>query len=149
MRSKRIFGLLTATLTLFAVCCLTGSVYADKPMTADDFISECICNNCLSEITVEEARKILGEGDCLFIDCRTEKEFKRGSIPNSVLIQRGLIEFKVAKQAPDKNTKIIIYCKSGKRSALTTCTLTKMGYSNVLSMTGGWKAWIDAGYPVN
>ena len=137
----------TLILTVFVVSCFIGSVYAIKAKTADDFIVECGDN--IKEISLEDSKKLLEEGDGLFLDCRTEKEYKRGSVPNSVLIQRGLLEFKIGKQAPDKDTKIVIYCKSGKRSALSACTLTKMGYTNISSMTGGWLAWVEAGYPVN
>jgi len=149
MRNKKLFTLLTITLTIFTFSFFAGSLRADtkKPMTADDFISE--CGDLITEINVAEGKKLLENGDCLFLDCRTEKEFKRGSVPNSINVQRGLLEFKIGKQAPEKETKIIIYCKSGKRSALSTCTLTKMGYTNILSMAGGWKAWVEAGYPVN
>ena len=149
MRNRKLFTLLTITLTIFTFCFFTGSLSANikKAMTADDFIAECGDN--IKEINVEEGRKLLGEGDYLFVDCRTEKEFKKGSVPNSVNIQRGLLEFSIGKQAPEKDTPIVVYCKSGKRSALSTCTLTKMGYTNILSMAGGWEAWVEAGYPVN
>jgi rhodanese-related sulfurtransferase len=149
MKNKKLFTLLTVTLTIFTFSCFVIPACADtkKPMTADDFISECGDN--IKEISVDQGKKLLEEGNGLFLDCRTEKEYKRGSVPNSINIQRGLLEFKIEKQAPEKDTRIIIYCKSGKRSALSACTLTRMGYTNILSMNGGWDAWVEAGYPVN
>jgi len=79
---------------------------------------------------------------------RTAKEFKKGHLPKAVNIPRGLLEFKVTKKIPNKNTAIICYCISGDRSCLSTCTLVKMGYTNVESMAGGWKAWLKADYPI-
>ena len=144
---RKFFRKLTVILIVLIGVCFMGSAYAVKQMTADDFIAD--CGNHIKGINLEEAKKYHEVGEYVFLDCRTEKEFKRGSIPNAILVQRGLLEFKVAKKIPDKNAKIIVYCKSGKRSSLSVCTLTKMGYKNVLSMSGGWKAWVKAGYPIS
>jgi len=147
MRDKKNFTPLMTTLAVLILTCFTVPVYADSAMTPDDFINE--CGQKTKKISAEEGKKLFEEAAALFLDCRTEKEFKRGSIPNATLLQRGLIEFKIGKQVPDKNTTVVVYCKSGKRSALSTCTLTKMGYTNILSLSGGWEAWVGAGYPVN
>ncbi|MBW1801631.1 MAG: rhodanese-like domain-containing protein [Deltaproteobacteria bacterium] len=143
---RKFFSKLTIIVAVLIGVCFMGSAYAVKQMTADDFITD--CGNHIKGISLGEAKKYHEMSEYVFLDVRTEKEFKRGSIPNAILVQRGLLEFKVAKKIPDKNAKIIVYCKSGKRSHLSACTLTKMGYKNVVSMSGGWKAWVKAGYPV-
>ncbi len=122
-------------------------VQAKKIMGSKDFVAE--CKPIIKEITISDARTCYDSKEWKFLDVRTAKEFKRGNIPDSVHLQRGLLEFKVEKKFPDKSAKIIVYCKSGSRSTLSVCTLTKMGYSNVVSLTGGWKGWVKEGYPVN
>ena len=143
---KRVLRKLTLIVAALIGVCFMGSAYAVKVMTADDFIAE--CGNQIKGVSLEEAKKYHEVSDVVFLDVRTEKEFKRGSIPNAIHVQRGLLEFQITKKIPDKNAKIIVYCKSGKRSHLSACTLTRMGYKNVQSMSGGWKAWVKAGYPV-
>ncbi|HUU41750.1 MAG TPA: rhodanese-like domain-containing protein, partial [Desulfatiglandales bacterium] len=62
-------------------------------------------------------------------------------------IARGLLEFQIDKKVPDKDAKIIVYCKSGGRGGLAAYTLCRMGYRNVSNMAGGWMAWKKARYP--
>ena len=78
----------------------------------------------------------------LIVDVRTFKEFKKGHIPNSVLIQRGIIEKMLPKRyfKPEDGKKIVVYCHSGKRSAMVTEQLMKMGY-DVYNLEGGYKSW--------
>jgi len=119
---------------------------AAKEMTAKDFVD--IAKKSIHEISVSDAKVLLEKGGHIFLDCREPKEFKMGHVPGAINIPRGLVEFKVGKQVPDKNAKIITYCKFGGRGCLTCCTLCKMGYHNVVNMAGGWVAWEKAGYPV-
>jgi rhodanese-related sulfurtransferase len=102
----------------------------------------------ITEITVADAKGLLDQGGYLFIDVREPNETAMGTIPGAVAIPRGLLEFRIAGEAPDKNGKIVVYCKSGGRSALATQTLGKMGYTAAVSMNGGWGAWEEAGYPI-
>ena len=119
---------------------------ATKTMTGKDFVAECKPN--IKSITVSEARTLHDSGDWVFLDVRTEKEFKKGAIPNALHIQRGVLEFKVEKKLPDKTAKIVVYCKSGSRATLCSCALKRMGYINVVCMDGGWKGWVKEGHPV-
>ena len=114
-------------------------------MMAKDFVKDAKMN--IKEISVDEAKKELDAGKAIFLDVRTAKEYKKGHIPKAVFMQRGVLEFKVAKKLPDKNAKVIVYCKVGGRGTLATDTLKKMGYTDVVNMAGGWKAWAKAGYP--
>jgi rhodanese-related sulfurtransferase len=62
---------------------------------------------------------------------------------------RGIIERDIVQTFPDKATELILYCGGGYRSALAAANLQKMGYTNVWSMAGGWKAWKQAGAPTS
>jgi len=136
------------SLVVFFVLLFTLSVSASclADMTAKDFVKE--AKKTIKEISVADAKAAIDSNKALVLDCRTAKEFKKGHLPKAINLQRGLLEFKVNKKLPDKTAQVIVYCKSGGRSCLSTCTLVKMGYSNVVSMAGGWKAWVKAGYPV-
>ncbi|MBW2630724.1 MAG: rhodanese-like domain-containing protein [Deltaproteobacteria bacterium] len=138
-KSLTIFFVLLFTLSLSAAC-LAG-------MTDKDFVKE--AKKTVTEISVADAKAAMDSGKVdVVLDCRTAKEFKKGHLPKAINLQRGLLEFKATKKIPNKNASIICYCKSGGRSCLSTCTLGKMGYTNVKSMDGGWKAWLKAGYPI-
>lgn len=144
MKKHRLFVLV---LTLIATLALTAPMAAAKDMTAKDMVAEAKEGIC--EVSVSEAKALLDNGGYIFLDCREPKEFKMGHVPGAVNIPRGLLEFKIGKQVPDKNAKIVMYCKSGGRGCLATCTLCRMGYQNVKNMAGGWLAWEKAGYPVD
>jgi len=132
---------------LFACAFAFGTPMAvAKDMTAKDFIEQAKKNVC--EASVSEAKEMLDKGGWIFLDCREPKEYKMGHIPGAINIPRGLIEFSVNKKIPDKNAKIVVYCKVGGRGCLTACTLCRMGYKHVKNLCGGWKAWEKAEYPV-
>ncbi|MBW1704359.1 MAG: hypothetical protein JRJ86_04250 [Deltaproteobacteria bacterium] len=115
-------------------------------MTKKDLVKE--AKSKITEIAPAEAKAQLGKGGAVFLDCREPSEYKAGHIPGAMNIPRGLLEFKIAKKIPDKNTKILLYCKSGGRASLSCCSIIRMGYKNVVSIGGGWKAWEKAKYPV-
>lgn len=143
MKKRSLFVSLLALIFALGLA-VPQAIAAD--MTAKDIVQEAKKNVC--EISVSEAKKCLDEGGWVFLDCREPKEFKMGHVPGAVNIPRGLMEFKVTKKIPDKNAKIVVYCKVGGRGCLSTCTLCRMGYKNVKNMAGGWKAWLKAEYPV-
>jgi rhodanese-related sulfurtransferase len=132
--------------SLVAALTLSAPMAMAKDMTAKELVGEAKKNIC--EVSASEAKAFLDKGGYVFLDCRTKKEFKMGHVPGAINIPRGLLEFKIAKKVPDKNAKIVMYCKSGGRGCLSTCTLCRMGYKNVVNMDGGWKAWEKAGYPI-
>lgn len=147
MKKRFLGGLTVIAAVLMGVCFMASAYAAEKAMTVDDFIAE--CGDRIKSISLEEAKKIHEKSESIFLDVRTEKETKAGAIPNALLVDRGLLEFQIAEKIPDKNAKIVVYCKTGKRSGLSACTLNKMGYKNVLNMTGGWEAWVKAGFPAS
>jgi len=133
-------------LALVSTLALTAPVAVAKDMTAKELVTEAKKNIC--EVSISDAKALLDKGEYIFLDCREPKEFKMGHVPGAMNIPRGLLEFKITKKIPDKNAKIAMYCKSGGRGCLATCTLCRMGYKNVKNMAGGWKAWEKAGYPI-
>ena len=81
----------------------------------------------------------------ILVDVREGEEFAKNHATNALHLSKGMIELKIEHQIPDPATPIICYCGGGNRSALVADSLQKMGYENVLSMTGGFKSWKDAG----
>jgi|AZIC01.1.fsa_nt_gi rhodanese-related sulfurtransferase len=96
----------------------------------------------ISEITIDQANSML-LNDSIALDVRELLEFETGHIPNARHISRGMLEFMITNHPDfqDKNTSIVVYCKSGGRSALATATLAQLGFTNVHSMMGGFDAW--------
>jgi rhodanese-related sulfurtransferase len=134
---------------LLAVLLLAGAALGcatSSEMTPKDFVAE--ANAKIVSISVDEAKAMLDKGGIIFLDCREPKEYESGHIPGAINIPRGLIEFQISDKIPDKNAEIVVYCKSGGRSSLSTFSLVKMCYKNVKSMAGGWQAWTKAGFPV-
>ena len=100
------------------------------------------------EVTVEETRKRLENGKARLIDVREDSEWEAGHALGAQHIGKGVIERDIEQKVPDKKSELILYCGGGFRSALSADNLQKMGYTNVLSMSGGWRAWQAAGAPV-
>jgi rhodanese-related sulfurtransferase len=98
------------------------------------------------EVSPTEAHQQQRAG-ALLVDVREADEFARGHAEGSVHLSRGVLELKIEQVAPDAQTPIVCYCGGGKRSALAAESLARMGYSNVASLEGGFKAWRDADLP--
>ncbi len=77
-----------------------------------------------------------------------DSEWARGHLPGAVHLSKGVIERDIEQAFPDRATPLVLYCGGGFRSALAADSLQKMGYTNVLSMDGGWRGWNEAGYPI-
>jgi rhodanese-related sulfurtransferase len=80
------------------------------------------------------------------VDVREESEFARGHLPGAQHIGKGIIERDIETLIPDTDADIVLYCGGGYRSALAADALQRMGYTNVTSMDGGWRAWNEAGF---
>lgn len=108
----------------------------------------------IKEISVSDFKTMYdGEDYFVLIDVRTMKEYDAGYIPGAAHISRGKLEFDIAKEEvwdemglyiPEKADPIILNCRTGGRSALAAKALMEMGYENVMSLAGGWKAWNEA-----
>ncbi|MCR4294114.1 MAG: rhodanese-like domain-containing protein [Elusimicrobia bacterium] len=83
----------------------------------------------------------------LLVDTREDNEWDKGRIAGAIHLGKGVIERDVEATIPDKNAEIILYCGGGFRSALSADNLQRMGYTNVISMDGGWRSWTEAGGP--
>lgn len=101
----------------------------------------------IREVTVAEALERAANGAAL-IDVREDNEWDAGHARGALHIGRGVIERDIVRTVPDKGSELILYCGGGYRSALAADSLQRMGYTNVFSMAGGWKAWKDAEAPV-
>lgn len=101
----------------------------------------------IQEIEVAQTLERISHGAAL-IDVREDNEWFQHA-EGAVHIGRGVIERDIVSQFPDKETELILYCGGGYRSALAADMLQKMGYTNVYSMAGGWKAWKEAGAPTD
>ena len=100
------------------------------------------------EADVHEVKKRLDAGEKLIlVDVREESEWARGYLPGAIHLGKGIIERDIEQSAPDHAAPLVLYCGGGFRSALAADNLQKMGYTNVISMDGGWRGWTDAGYP--
>jgi rhodanese-related sulfurtransferase len=105
--------------------------------------------NRIKEVTVEETReRMAANNGAWLIDVREDNEWEAAHAAGAEHLGKGIIERDIEAVVPDKSTELILYCGGGYRSALAADVLQQMGYTNVFSMAGGWKAWKDSGAPV-
>jgi rhodanese-related sulfurtransferase len=98
------------------------------------------------EVTVAETQERTQQNaNAKLIDVREDNEWEAGHAAGAIHLGKGIIERDIETTIPDKATELILYCGGGYRSALAADALQKMGYTNVFSMAGGWKAWKEAG----
>lgn len=84
----------------------------------------------------------------VLIDTREDNEWTAGHAAGAVHLSKGIIERDIEQRIPDKDATLVLYCGGGFRSALAGDALQKMGYRQVISLDGGWRAWVGAGLPV-
>jgi rhodanese-related sulfurtransferase len=102
----------------------------------------------VKETNVPDVKRRMDAGEkFLLIDVREESEWARGHLPGAIHMGRGILERDIEQRVPETATKLVLYCGGGFRSALSANNLQKMGYTNVESMDGGWRGWLEAGYP--
>ncbi|MCX8073018.1 MAG: rhodanese-like domain-containing protein [Candidatus Binatia bacterium] len=102
----------------------------------------------IKEVSIDEVKDMLARGEpVLLLDVREESEWQRGHLPGAKHLCKGVLERDIESLCPDVHTPIVLYCGGGYRSALAAENLQRMGYTRVASMWGGWRAWVDAGYP--
>lgn len=99
------------------------------------------------EVSPADARQQTEEGDAVLIDVREEDDWREDHAKGAKHLSRGVIELEIEEQVPDLKTPIVCYCGGGSRSALVAESLQKMGYENVRSLAGGFRAWKEAGLP--
>jgi rhodanese-related sulfurtransferase len=101
----------------------------------------------ITEISPTDARRQTERDEALLIDVREENDWHEGRAKGAKHLSRGVIELEIEEHVPDLKTPIICYCGGGSRSALVAESLQKMGYENVRSLAGGFRAWKEAGLP--
>ena len=101
------------------------------------------------ECTVGDVKARLDRGERFhFVDVREDDEFAQDHAAGAVHLGKGVIERDIETAIPNRQEPIELYCGGGYRSVLAADSLREMGYTNVISMDGGIKAWRDAGYPI-
>jgi len=101
------------------------------------------------EVDVHHVKWMLDNGeDFDLIDVREESEFAAGHLPRAIHLGKGVIERDIETKVPDLGRQLVLYCGGGYRSALAADAIQKMGYTNVISMDGGFRGWREAGYPL-
>lgn len=99
----------------------------------------------IKEIDVTELKQMQKSGqDFTLIDVRDHPEVANGMIPGAKHLTRGMLEVNIDQITTDKDKPIVLYCGGGTRSALAAANLKKMGFKNVISVAGGWKAWKES-----
>ena len=101
------------------------------------------------EIGIDEYKQKLANGEnFLTVDTREESEWTAGHAEGAIHLGKGVIERDIESKIPDKGAQLILYCGGGYRSALAADAIQKMGYTNVISLDGGWRAYQAANLPV-
>ena len=107
-----------------------------------------LLNAAKSEIREVEASEVAQQlSHFTVLDVREPDEYEQGAVPNAVHVPRGQLEFAIEGRLPDKTQPIAVYCAGGVRSAFATKTLQDLGYTDVVSVIGGFNKWKDDGYP--
>jgi rhodanese-related sulfurtransferase len=100
-----------------------------------------------TDVPTVHARLERGD-DFYLVDVREESEWAKGHLPGARHLGRGIIERDIEAAIPDLDAEIVLYCGGGFRSVLSADTLGQMGYTNVISMDGGFRAWKEAGHEI-
>jgi rhodanese-related sulfurtransferase len=103
----------------------------------------------IKEVNIDQYREMVSSGDPhLLIDVREESEWNAGHAAAAIHLGKGIIERDIESKVPEKDTKLVLYCGGGFRSALAGDALRQMGYLDVISLDGGWRAYQASGLPV-
>ncbi|HEX4168591.1 MAG TPA: rhodanese-like domain-containing protein [Bryobacteraceae bacterium] len=101
------------------------------------------------EVDIEGYKRLVANHEAgQLVDVREDNEWEAAHAAGAIHLSRGIIERDIEVTFPDKNTKLVLYCGGGFRSALAADNLQRMGYTNVLSLDGGWRAIEVSGLPL-
>ena len=105
-----------------------------------------LLNDAKAQIREVEPADVLDQvGSSIFLDVREPDEYEQGAIPGAVHIPRGHLEFQVEGRLLNKDEPVVVYCAGGARSAFAAKTLQEIGFTNVVSVIGGFNRWKDEG----
>jgi adenylyltransferase/sulfurtransferase len=113
-------------------------------ITSDRLIAQ--AKQGIKEIDVHQLKQRIDDGDVVVIDIREFDEYAQGTIRGSHYIPRGFLELRIENLVPGRDMPIALYCAGGVRSVLGARSLQEMGYTNVVSVAGGFGSWKNAGY---
>src|SRR5450631_832631 len=103
----------------------------------------------VKETNVDKVKRKLDSGETfVLVDVREESEFAKDHLPGAIHLGKGVIERDIEQRVPETDTKLVLYCGGGFRSALAADNLQKMGYTNVISMDGGIRVWREKKLPL-
>src|SRR5881394_350896 len=103
----------------------------------------------VKQTDIEGYKKMLAAGGKpVLIDVREDNEWAAGHAAGATHLGKGIIERDIEARVSDKETKLVLYCGGGFRSALAADALQQMGYTDVISLDGGWRAYEQSGLPV-
>ena len=139
MVAMRIYGRFLIVLIAFASVNLFGDVKSKQEISSE-------AKSKAPHISSQQlAGYLSGEEDFVLLDIRTETEYEAGHIQGAEWFPRGKLEYYIQELIKDPNSRIVLYCRTGGRSALATLTLKDMGYTNVFDLDGGFKEWVAEG----
>jgi len=101
----------------------------------------------ITEIDTNEAASRVATGGVIVLDVREPDEYEQGALPDALHIPRGHLEAQIEGRIVEKTAPVLVYCAGGVRSAFATKTLHELGYTNVVSVAGGFQKWKDEGRP--
>ena len=100
----------------------------------------------IQEIDIDAYKKMVAAQEPhVLVDTREDSEWAAGHVAGAIHLSKGIIERDIEAKVPDKSSKLVLYCGGGFRSALVADNLQKMGYTNAISLDGGWRALKDSG----
>jgi rhodanese-related sulfurtransferase len=138
--------IIIATVFLFAIEIANVAVFADEPATSQNNRKP---SRRIIQVKSEQLKKDLDSGkNFVLIDVRGPDEYKIGHLPKSINIPQRQLKSKIVKLYPNKNTDLVLYCRTDYRSADCVDALKKIGYTNVKKLLGGFKGWGEAGYSI-
>lgn len=114
------------------------------PLTSDRLIAQ--VKQTIEEIDAHQLKERMDKKETVAVDIREFDEYAQGTIPGSHFIPRGFLELRIENLVPQRDTPIALYCAGGVRSVLGARSLQEMGYTNVVSVAGGFGGWKNAGY---
>ncbi len=131
---KEIYSYILASILLVAIVsgCLNGTTPSEKPKYVD--------------ISVQQGKEMIDRGEVFILDVRTREEYNESHINGSTLIPVQELDIRFKELPRDK--KILVYCRTGSRSATASEILVKNGFTHVYNMQGGITGWKNAGYEV-
>lgn len=151
---RRILGVLSIAFLLLAISpslLVQPGLASPAPQAQKGSGSEALVKEAKSriqEITLEQFTALKAADDkFMLIDVREDSEWQAGRVPGAVHISRGVLEFQIEAKVPQKDSKVVLYCRSGARAALAADSLQKLGYTKVYSLAGGFAAYQKAGLP--